>query len=108
MREQAIGTMVVCLSCRTVVWAFDGDYGDVRGICNMFRLPCPKCAYRGNFDGWRVSVEHARDIGAVDGWEAMRKIAKDNCYGYEFLWEPSGDNTWNLDFFVACVGSLKK
>lgn len=100
---KAIGTIVCCLSCRTVVWAYDADYGDVRGICNIFNLPCPRCGERGNFDGWSISTGNVEFKATRDAWSAMRKIAKDNLYGYEFLWEPSGDNTWSLDKWLENV-----
>ena len=34
------GTMGVCLSFKKMVWAYDANLGDVRGILNMMKIPC--------------------------------------------------------------------
>ena len=90
-KEQAIGTMVWCLSCEKVVWAYDSDYGDVRGILNMMNMSCRLCNCHGNFDGQRIYVEYLKYYGdAYDGWSAMRFIAKLR----NLEWQPSSDNKW--------------
>lgn len=92
-----IGTVVVCLSCKRVVWAYDGDYGDLRGVCNCFRLPCFRCGARGNFDGWRVTAVTQEHFGAYDAWSTMHRLTEEN--GYE--WAPTGDNTWPCEPLVS-------
>lgn len=90
--------MVWCQSCKTVVWAYDHQSKvDLRGICNMLKLPCPKCGDTGNFDGWASNNSHiflqlrgTKEEPIYDWWSAMRFIAKQN--GVE--WGPSPDNTW--------------
>ena len=91
-----IGTMVICESCKKVVWAYDADFGDARGFANTCKLPCPKCGDRGTFDGWRVTTETQSVVGMYDAWSTMRKLAQ--IHGYS--WEPSGDNTWNLNVWL--------
>lgn len=95
-----MAVMVWCKSCKKVVWAYDEHLRvDLRGICNMFKLPCPKCGDVGNFDGWgsdhpisqlREMLLESEKQEVYDAWSAMRWIAK--FYGVK--WEPSGDNTW--------------
>jgi hypothetical protein len=82
-----MASMVACLTCKTVVWAYDHCSDDVRGIANMLSLRCPKCGTPRNFDGWRFDLKQGQD-----GWAAMRAIANDN----GLKWEPSDDNTWSL------------
>ena len=90
-----MAVMVWCQSCNTVVWAYNHqEYVDLRGICNMLRLPCPKCEKVGNFDGWgkRKDVDYVSAFPeAYDDWSLMRLVAERN--GIE-CWEPSPDNTW--------------
>ena len=88
--KETIGTMVVCLKCKKVVWAYDANMGDVRGLLNMMRIPCRLCGIEGNFDGWRVGIEDIERLGAWDAWNAMHKIAGAN----GFVWEASDNNTW--------------
>lgn len=84
------GTMVACLTCKTVVWAYKADYGDLRAICNMFKLPCPKCGTRGNFDGWSLYGTESF-LGEIhDRWGALRHIAKTE----GLAWEPHPYNEW--------------
>ena len=83
------GTMVVCLSCKRVVWAYDANLGDVRGILNMMKMPCRLCGSPGNFDGWRVDER--------DAWKAMHRIAKQQ--GFE--WANSPDCTWFTEPIVT-------
>lgn len=84
------GTMVVCLSCRRVVWAYDAVLGDVRGILNMMKMPCRLCGARGNYDGWRIDAPTIKYLNAPDAWQAMRKLAKLN----DLEWAPSLTNIW--------------
>ena len=86
--------MVWCQSCKTVVWAYDHQPPvDLRGICNMLKLPCPKCGEIGNFDGWGSHNAHQQLSSrkeVYDDWSAMRYVAE-----YEGMeWDPSGDNRW--------------
>ncbi len=90
--------MVWCQSCKTVVWAYDHQPRvDMRGICNMLRLPCPKCGGKANYDGWAVKeltpdlqkrLEKIRPV--YDLWSAMEAIATNE----KLAWEPSPDNDW--------------
>ena len=84
------GTMVVCLSCKRVVWAYDANLGDVRGLLNMMKMPCRLCGKKGNFDGWRVDAETFVCLGQPDAWQAMHNLAELN--GHE--WANSPDCTW--------------
>lgn len=90
--------MVWCQSCKTVVWAYDHQLRvDLRGICNMLKLPCPKCGNKGNFDGWgidRLTPELEESLERIapiyDMWSAMKAIAlRENV-----AWEPSPNNDW--------------
>ncbi len=90
--------MVWCQSCKTVIWAYDHQPSvDMRGICNMLNLPCPKCGDKANYDGWatekltpdlRSQLEKIQPI--YDLWSAMKAIAVIN----KLAWEPSPDNDW--------------
>jgi hypothetical protein len=82
--------MVVCLSCKKMVWAYDADMGPVRGILNMMKMPCRLCGAKGNFDGWRVNDEIIIHLHCPDPWAAMRKIAE--AHGFE--WANSPDCVW--------------
>lgn len=84
------GTMVCCLACKQVVWAYDAPLGDVRGLLNMMRMPCRLCGARGNYDGWSVTAERVEALGCADAWMAMRSLAVSN----GFRWSPSLDNVW--------------
>jgi len=91
---------VWCQSCKMVVWAYDHQpYVDLRGICNLLCLPCPKCGVEGNFDGWGCNrpVEAAKVLETqtrpvYDDWSAMKAAAEYSCPGT--AWEPSPDNRW--------------
>lgn len=94
--------MVWCQSCKTVVWAYDHQRPvDLRGICNMLGLPCPKCGDAGNFDGWNDKGEdlafyktyHSEGSEIYDWWSLMKAVAS----YYEVAWEPSGNNRWFPD-----------
>ena len=74
-----MGEMVVCLGCRTVVWAYDHEPQDVRAIANHLQLPCPNCCEIGNFDGWQSS-----------DWQEMHAIADRE----GFVWQPDGECRW--------------
>ena len=89
-QDPVIGTMVVCLDCKTIVWAHDEDHGDVRGLVNEFGLPCPKCRGTICFDGWRVRASQVIDSEYPDAWSFMREIAK----ARGLTWEPNGANRW--------------
>ena len=102
--SKVIGTMVFCLTCRTVVWAHDGDLGDVRGILNMMKIPCRLCGEKGNYDGFHPTSRTMEEINATamtftgeallafDGWSTMRAIAKDN----NLEWDISPDLSWEI------------
>ena len=99
-----MAVMVWCQSCKKVVWAYDHQpYIDLRSICNLLKLPCPKCGDEGSFDGWGsnspvadlasavTNVETKASLGDVyNAWSAMQAIA--NIHDVE--WEPSPDNRW--------------
>ena len=95
-----MANMVWCQSCKTVVWAYDHQQAvDLRGICNMFQLPCPKCGVEGNFNGWGSESPYnaAKRLETLthpvyDDWSAMKAVAEFNCPGVE--WDPSPDNRW--------------
>ncbi len=90
--------MVWCQSCKTVVWAYNHQPKvDLRGICNMLALPCPKCGHKGNYDGWgnnELTDNLITDLEKIqpvyDMWSAMRAIAVNE----QVAWEPSPDNDW--------------
>jgi len=89
-----VGSMVVCLACRTVVWAHDsGRWGDVRGLLNAMRIPCRLCGDEHEFqgyDGWTVTQDMVQDYGLPSTWMTMRRIAEEN----GLAWENSPDLTW--------------
>ena len=88
MPNPVVGTMVFCVSCKAVIWAHDADHGDVRGICNMFRLACPLCGAVANFDGFRP---HQSELENWDVWAWMRGMAE-----YRGLaWRNSPDMSWD-------------
>ena len=66
------GEMVACLSCKQIVWAYDANLGDVRGILNMMKMPCRLCGAPGNYDGWRVDAKLVHYFEAPSAWEAMK------------------------------------
>lgn len=90
--------MVWCQSCKTVVWAYDEQpVVDLRGICNMLKLPCPKCSETGNFNGWGSNhpVKTLLDMkvpdkDVYDGWSAMRWFA----HTENLKWEINPDCSW--------------
>ncbi len=92
--------MVWCVSCKKVVWAYDHQRKvDLRGICNMLRLPCPQCGVRGSFDGWGSNEPMAQLERAqvylqkekiYDSWSAMKYIARSS----RVEWCPSPNNEW--------------
>jgi len=89
--------MVWCVSCGTVVWAYDHQpHMDIRGLVNMFGLPCPNCHRTHCFDGWGTnSVEELAKCypnEVFDGWSAMKIIAKK----HHLEWKPSPDNRWRI------------
>ena len=87
--EKVVGTMVFCVECRTVIWAHDADHGDVRSICNMFRLACPLCGAAGSFDGFSVC---ASMLGQhPDAWAKMHAVAD----AEKLAWRNSPDLTWH-------------
>lgn len=93
-----MAVMVWCQSCKTVVWAYDHQPKvDLRGICNMLKLPCPKCGDVCNFDGWasdnpieQVNQAFKGHNKAYDAWSVMRIIATLS----ELEWEISPDCSW--------------
>ncbi len=82
--------MVVCLSCKRIVWAYDHTRQDIHGMANMLRLPCPKCGAIANFDGW----PHM-------DWEQLHSIAQ--ARGYR--WDADGECRWFGDR-TGSVGML--
>ena len=90
-----VGTMVWCQGCKTVVWAMDSDYGDLRGTLNMLKIPCRLCGEEGNYDGYTVPYGWLTHLPPEhrDGWSAMRKWARADW----LKWNPSPDNTWRSD-----------
>ena len=99
-----IGTMVWCHSCKTVVWAYDSDWGDMRGVLNMLRIPCRLCGEIGNFNGYNVSISHMKAYNTFDGWSTMKALAE-----YEKMeWNPSPDNTWRSDEEIKKARSAVK
>ena len=88
--------MVWCNSCNTVVWAYDHQpHMDIRGLVNMFGLPCPNCHRTHCFDGWGInSIEEIASLHPqiVDGWSAMKYVAKNE----NLEWKPSPDNRWAI------------
>ena len=93
MTNVIIGTMVWCQGCKTVVWAKDSDYGDLRGTLNMLRIPCRLCGAEGNYNGYNANLVHKERHDTFDGWSTMKALAE-----YEDVeWNPSPDSTWRSD-----------
>ena len=96
---KVIGTMVVCLACKTVVWAHDSDWGDVRGALNVMQMPCRLCGdvreWKG-YDSWDITTALVEGIENLhysmkgDVWAVMRHIAEQN----GFAWDNSPDMRW--------------
>ena len=86
-----VGTMVVCLACKTVVWAHDSGYwADVRGLLNVLRIPCRLCEGENEwqgFDSWDITPAL---VEGGDVWAVMRHIAEQN----GFAWDNSPDMRW--------------
>ena len=91
--------MVWCQSCKTAVWAYDHQSEvDLRGICNMLKLPCPKCGDIGNFDGWASndmaafydSLPAKAKEELYDWWSAMKYVAE----AHNVAWEISPNCSW--------------
>lgn len=103
-----MAAMVWCQSCKTVVWAYDHQrHTDLRGVANMWRLPCPQCGARGNYDGWGAedAIGAMQVVGlvddrnpVVDDWSAMRAVARRR----RLEWAPSPDNVWRLPMCLSC------
>jgi len=89
------GTMIACLSCKKIVWAYDVmPDGDLRGFLNMLRLPCRLCGdITGNYDQWRVGKETVIELSATDIWDAMHKVAEEE----ELEWVGSPYNAWFME-----------
>ena len=88
---KVIGTMVVCLACKTVVWAHDsGRWGDVRGALNAMQMPCRLCEgeneWKG-YDSWDITPSMVK---GGDVWAAMRHVAEQ----YGFAWDNSPNLRW--------------
>ena len=105
--------MVWCQSCGDVIWAFDHQTPvDMRGIANMFDLPCPNCNRQKVFDGWGAKeldeklVNHAKASGVVifDMWSAMKFIAKIKNKN----WNPSPNNTWQIGAYQGLRNSIAR
>lgn len=88
------GQMVFCVKCKTVVWALDEDYGDVRGICNRMKLPCPQppCDGVGTFDGFSFDRDRIVALDVNNAWAAMHKVADEE----NLEWKASPDNVWRI------------
>lgn len=90
--SKVIGTMVFCLTCKTVVWAHDSNLGDVRGILNMMKIPCRLCGEKGNYDGSSPTSRTMEDLSTHDGWSTMRAIAQ----YFKLEWDISPDLSWEV------------
>lgn len=108
-------SMVACVKCKTVVWAYDHSDERLGGIANMWGLPCPECGGIRCFDGWSIETNKydwyklsiltelsPRDGGPVemashevlelDGWSWLREVAKRN----GLAWRPDSENRWPI------------
>lgn len=101
MSKNVVGTMVVCLGCKRMVWAYDSDYGDLRGVLNMMQMPCRLCGDRGNFDGYRVEPHSVPEF-EHDPWGAMHAVAKQE--GFE--WANSENCTWFPTYWRGAQGGI--
>lgn len=87
-------SMVACLACKSVVWAYDHEPIGLSGIMNMLDMPCGNCGTRRMFDGW--------DHPGL-GWPEMHKIAEEE----GLAWRADGYNRWfgdqtsNVSLFVV-------
>jgi len=73
-------SMIACLRCKTVVWAYDHEPRSLAGVMNGMKMPCPKCGEVACFDGWNV----------WDEWQEMRNAAARE----GLAWEPDGECRW--------------
>jgi hypothetical protein len=103
-----MANMIWCNSCNTVVWAYDEQPKyNIAGLFNEMGLPCPQCNRQHCFDGWSSNTPlnlNSMDKGVVDGWSAMRFIAKMNNKN----WNPSKDNLWYIGAFEGLRNSIKR
>lgn len=81
--------MVWCEYCRAVIYAQPYDFGDLRRICNVFRLPCCLCGRVATFDGFGLPASWVTD---GDVWGAMRKHAENE--GLD--WKNGKDMSWRF------------
>jgi len=86
--------MVFCVSCEAVVWAHDHYHGDVRGLCNIFRLSCPCCGAVASFDQYPVWESN---LAGLDTWSYMHRLARAN----GLAWANSPDLVWSTPREVA-------
>ena len=87
MTEKVVGTMVFCVTCKSVVWAHDSAWGDLRSVCNVFRLQCPQCGDFSSFDGFRILESQ---LSGLDPWAKMHEIADRE----QLAWRNSPDLSW--------------
>lgn len=74
-------SMVACLKCKSVVWAYDHVTAPVAGLMNMMNMPCGNCGALRSFDGWNHE--------GLD-WAEMHEIADRE----GLAWRADGNNEW--------------
>lgn len=74
-------SMVACLACKSVVWAYDHESSPVSGLMNLMGMPCGNCGTIRTFDGWSHDGL---------GWAEMHKIAE----AEGLVWRADGVNRW--------------
>ena len=106
-QNRTVGTMVFCVSCQAVIWAHDHDHGDVRGLCNMFRLACPCCGAVASFDQYCV---WEANLAGLDTWAYMQPLGGSQRVGLAQHAGPvvgrAAMTVLNAATSDACVGTL--
>jgi hypothetical protein len=81
----------------------DADYGDLKGILNMLKMPCRLCGEKGSYDQYIANPADMKELGTYDGWSTMKALAK-----YEGVaWNPSPDNTWRSEEEIEASRKIK-
>lgn len=86
-------SMVVCVQCKRVIWAYDHEPRPISGLLNGLNMVCPKCGGVRSFDGYDGNLS----------WEQMHTIA--DTLGYS--WEADGECRWFGDVTDAVAGLCK-
>ena len=86
-------SMIACLHCKTVVWAYDHEPRPLAGVMNGMKMPCPECGDVACFDGWNGNLS----------WEDYHRIAEAG----GLTWKPDGECRWFGERTAAISAMLK-